>query len=161
GRHGLRSLNVCSQLYASPSTRDPRALFDAVVAWSPNLLIPADERAVRYLHRVYWKAEGKSRDLLGPLIERSLGPARSFSVTAWRAAFMAFARREDIPVPETSVLAAIRKTRHERSSRLVGPLVLKRDGSSGGEGVRIVHSTAEVDEVVRKLVRPPWLEVAR
>jgi len=69
---------------------------------------------------------------------------------------MELAREEGIRVPTTGVI----KTDEEISNWIepVGlPAVLKADGTSGGEGVRMVRTAAEAQRAFRKLQAPPLL----
>jgi biotin carboxylase len=69
---------------------------------------------------------------------------------------MELARQEGIRVPETVAV----ETSHEVANwaeRVGFPIVLKADGTSGGEGVRVVRSVADAHSASRKLQAPPLL----
>jgi hypothetical protein len=103
----------------------------------PDLVIPCDDGVVAQLHALY------QRDpLLRSLIERSLGPPESYAVVESRNRFLTMAIDLGIPVPETR--------RVEKPEDLVSwhtqrasAAVLKVDGESGGNGVRISRSLDE------------------
>ena len=88
------------------------------------------------------------------LIERSLGSPESFPVVSARAAFMDVAREEDVRVPLTEVI----RTREELRTwveRTGLPTVLKANGTSGGDGVRIAHTLADAERFFEQLQAPP------
>ena len=90
------------------------------------------------------------------LIERSLGTAESFPVVYARAAFMEVAREEGIRAPKTEVIASLQDLRNS-VVRVGFPMVLKADGTSGGEGVRVVQTMDEAERAFRALQAPPLL----
>jgi len=93
---------------------------------------------------------------LGSLIERSLGSPESFPIMQSRAAFMELAREEGIRGPRTGVIKTDEDV-NDWVERSGFPVVLKADGTSGGEGVRIVRTAAEAQRAFRKLQTPPLL----
>ena len=135
-----------------------RSLVRAIAASKPDLVVPGDDLATRHLHELFSERERYSRDAaaLGALIERSIGPADSFAITQSRAAFMEIAREEGIRVPSTGVIEAASDI--SKCAEKVGlPAVLKADGTSGGEGVRMVRTAEEAQGGFRKLHAPPLL----
>ena len=74
---------------------------------------------------------------------------------------MELARQEGIRVPKTAVLADARDL--EAWTSLMGfPIVLKADGSSSGEGVRIAYTLTEAKRALRTLQAPPqFIRVAK
>jgi biotin carboxylase len=74
---------------------------------------------------------------------------------------MELARQEGIRVPKTAVLADARDL--EAWTSLMGfPMVLKADGSSSGEGVRIAYTLTEAKRALRTLQAPPqFIRVAK
>ena len=69
---------------------------------------------------------------------------------------MELAREEGIRVPKTEIIETQEDLKNwvERAGF---PTVLKADGTSGGEGVRMVRTTAEAQLAFRKLQAPPML----
>jgi aspartokinase/homoserine dehydrogenase 1 len=133
-----------------------RSLAHAIAVSKPDLVVPGDDLAARHLHDLYFRRESYSRDAgrIGALIERSLGSAESFSIAQSRAAFMDRAREEGIRVPSTGVIETASDIR--TCVEKVGlPAVLKADGTSGGEGVRMVRTFEEAQRAFRKLHAPP------
>jgi hypothetical protein len=122
----------------------------------PDFIISGDDLTTQYLHRIYAreKSSGKSESPICVLIERSLGSPESFPVVSARAAFMDVAREEDVRVPLTEVIRTVKELRAwvERTGL---PTVLKANGTSGGDGVRIAHTLAEAERFFEKLQAPP------
>ncbi len=74
---------------------------------------------------------------------------------------MEIARQETIRVPKTAVLADIGDL-ETWISKMGLPVVLKADGSSSGEGVKIVYSLPEARRAFKGLQTPPhWIRVAK
>jgi biotin carboxylase len=90
------------------------------------------------------------------LIECSLGSAESFSIVQSRAAFMDVARQVGVRIPKTAIVETDEDV--SRLADLIGlPAVLKADGTSGGDGIRIVRTVAEAKQAFRELQVPPLL----
>jgi glutathione synthase/RimK-type ligase-like ATP-grasp enzyme len=133
------------------------SLIRAIAAAKPDLVVPGDDLATRHLHEVYRRRESYANAKeLGALIERSLGCPDAFSITRERAAFMELAHEEGIRVPKTEVVKTIDNVRSV-VERIGFPAVLKADGTSGGEGVRTVRTSAEAQRAFRKLHAAPLL----
>ena len=90
------------------------------------------------------------------LIERSLGAPESFPLVDARAALIDLAQQEGLRVPPTQV---IRNTGELKKwiDRMGLPAVLKANGTSGGNGVRIVRTMAEAELAFEQLQAPPLL----
>jgi hypothetical protein len=129
----------------------------AIAIAKPDLVLPGDDLATSHLHELYRRCERFSESAtLASLIERSLGAPASFPVIDSRAAFMELAREEEIRVPEAEIL----KTHADLENWVEDaglPTVLKADGTSGGEGVRVVRTMAEAQSAFRKLQSPPLI----
>jgi hypothetical protein len=128
---GIRHIYRYSGIFSFSSLR--RAMRDC----RPDIVIPCDDGAVAQLHAIH-----QADPSLRSLIERSLGPPESYSVVENRHAFLSVAIDLGISVPSTR--------RIEKAEDLVAwhaqsaaPAVLKVDGESGGNGVRISHSLDE------------------
>lgn len=137
----------------------PLASFsDAIHASSPDLVVPADDLATWHLHEVHERE--RSRGPVGrefcKLIERSLGAAKGFPVVSSRNAFMQAAKQEGINVPQTAVVAN-KSDLNDWIVRFGFPMVLKANGTSGGDGVKVVNTVAEAELAFRKLQSPPLL----
>jgi len=131
---------------------------DAIAATKPDLIIPGDDRAAQHLHALYDRERrgGNVGGLICKLIERSLGASESFPVVYQRSTFLNLAEQEDIRVPKTAVVMNTGDL-EKWGTRFGFPLVLKANGSSGGDGVRIAHTPEEAKRALRTLQAPPLL----
>lgn len=133
-----------------------RSLAVAIAEAKPDLIIPGDDLATGHMHRLY-ELERKNRKKDSPicrLIERSLGPAESFPVAYTRAAFIELAQKEGVRVPRTEAIANLNDLQ-DWVVRNGFPAVLKANGTSGGEGVRVVRTVEEAEHAFRALQAPP------
>ncbi len=161
-RHTVGRTQAASRTHIYEGLAPLRSLAHAIAVAKPDLVLPGDDLATWHLHELYRRRKlysGHSAALessLGILIERSLGSPESFPIVHSRTAFMELAREEGIRVPGTQIV----KT-HEALKNWVArsglPTVLKADGTSGGEGVRMVRTMAEAQCAFRKLQSPPVL----
>jgi ATP-grasp domain len=132
----------------------------AISITQPDFIVSGDDLATQHLHRLYAqeqsKGKGKNDSPICALIERSLGVPESFPVVAARAAFMNEAHEEGIRVPSTEVLKNLDDLRNW-VARTGLPTVLKANGTSGGDGVRIARTLAEAERFFKELQAPPLL----
>jgi len=137
----------------------PLSSFAAAIADAhPDLVIPGDDLATRHLHRLHARerSAGKGDSSICAMIERSLGAEENFPVAYDRAAFMELAREEGIRAPKTEAIANLDALK-DWIARNGFPAVLKANGTSGGDGVRIVRTVEEAERVFRSLQAPPRL----
>jgi hypothetical protein len=120
------------------------SLADAIEAANPDVIIPCDDLGVRHLHQLHSskRARNASRVDIPALIVRSLGPPESYAVVASRYPLLKIAREVGIRTPETRSIANFGDIKQWHSEQPF-PWVLKVDGTTGGSGVRIVHTLAE------------------
>jgi len=119
-----------------------------------DIVIPCDDGVVAQLHALH-RQEPSLRDL----IEVSLGPASSYAVTGHRHRLLEVAAELGIPVPTTRKVTSIDDL--AAWYRDVAPLgVVKVDGESGGNGVRICRSLDESVVAWRNLGATPSLMTA-
>jgi glutathione synthase/RimK-type ligase-like ATP-grasp enzyme len=114
----------------------------------PDLLVPADERAIDFMRILYRRAiggKGRNAGQMAALIEASLGSPSAFVFAAQKSRLVSLAQREGLLVPATNVVDDILELRR-LVARAQFPLVLKQDGSSGGQGVRIVSNAADAEQ---------------
>ncbi len=129
-------------------THPMRSLRNAIAASGADYLLPADDRAVFYLHEL-----AAAHPSLRPAIERSIGPSSAYPILQSRFGLLSLAHRLGISVPKTEVI---------RSAGELGPwcaahregFVLKKDGTWGGRGVEIVSSLPEAEGALRAFLRP-------
>ncbi|MGH7839223.1 MAG: ATP-grasp domain-containing protein, partial [Candidatus Binataceae bacterium] len=129
---------------------------DAIAAAKPDLIVPGDDLATRHLYDLHRHARhlGKEGAHTRELIERSLGAPESFQVLYERARFIEAARQEGVAVPQTEVIRNVQALR-EYIERVGFPVALKANGTSGGEGVRVVRTMEEAERAFRVLQAPP------
>jgi hypothetical protein len=156
--HPVNETHAASRIHTYQGLTPLRSLARALAASKADVIVPGDDLAVRHLHELYRHPKLYSGDAaqLTSLIERSLGSSEAFPVTQARAAFMTLAQEEGVRVPETGAIHSLRDL--ENWIERVGfPAVLKADGTSGGEGVRVAHTFGEAQRAWRKLQAPPLL----
>lgn len=136
-----------------------QSLAEAFFASKPDLVIPGDDLAAEQLHCLYFRERPKDHPAataICSVLERSLGAPESYSVVHERSTFIHIAQQEGVRVPKTALINNFAELR-DLAPHLGFPLVLKADGTSGGEGVRIVRSLKEAGRALRTLQAPPLL----
>jgi hypothetical protein len=155
-RHPIATTSVGRQTHRYHGIAPIRSFASAIAATSPDIIVPCDDLAVQHLHELYRRAENRGRQggAICGLIQGSLGAPESFQVVRERTSFMKVAEAEGIRVPKTEVISGIANLR-EWAARKGFPIVLKSDGTSGGHGVRIVHTPGEAERAFHLLQAPP------
>lgn len=156
--HPLRKISVVHKVYTYQGLTPQMSFADAIASSNPDLILPGDDLATRHLQELYAREKCKSNQTspVGSLIERSIGDARSYPVMFSRSAFIHLAEEENIRVPKMDAI----KNRADLESwidRFGLPAVLKSNGSSGGEGVRIVRNPEDAQREFARLHAPPLL----
>lgn len=152
--HPLRHVPGIGRIYTYRSFRSLRSLESALEREEPDLIVPCDDRVVWQVHELHTR-----RSRWRPLVEASLGEPRSYPIVRSRERLLALAVELGIDVPETARL----RSEEELGAWLdrAGPqAVLKIDGTSAGEGVRIVDSRQAARRAFRDLSRPSGLSTA-
>jgi hypothetical protein len=161
--HPVEKIGGVRKTYAYRSLFAMQSFAAAITAAQPDLIVPGDDLATRHLHHLHLR-EGKRRSSAQPtcgLIERSLGAAESFPRVYARTAFIELARQAGVRAPKTEVIADLDQLRGW-TQRSGFPTVLKANGTSGGDGVRVVHNAEEAAGAFRQLQAPPsWLRAAK
>ena len=131
----------------------PRAAMRNAIAGSrPDLLVCCDDRALAQLLSLYESEADHSA--VSELVRRSLGNPGAISRLVSRSGFIAEARGEGIRVPETVAVSG--RSELDAAIAMLGfPLVLKSDGSWGGEGVVIARNAVEAEAGYERLSRTP------
>ena len=157
-KHPLHLTGVVRQMFRYKGMRPLASVSDGIRKSRPDLVVPADDLATWHLHELHRResSQGGSGREICRLIERSLGSLESFSVVNARNAFIQVASEEGIRVPRTRVIASISEL-HDWIARVGFPMVLKANGTSGGDGVKVVSTVAEAESAFRKLQSPPLL----
>lgn len=136
---------------------DPLTSFeDAISVAKPDLIVPGDDRATQQLHLLYAqeRRKGDAGNSICALIERSLGASENFPVLYARTKFIQLAQEQGVRVPKTGIISD-----HADLATWIAqtdlPMVLKADGTSGGDGVRVVRTLEEAKRALRFLQAPP------
>lgn len=132
-----------------------RSIEAAIDLADPRLVVPCDDLATVHLHAIYKRAirNGVSRGAgKAEMLVRSLGDPTSFSALDSRQEFMDRAREAGALVPGSAWIPDLRRLEAWLLENGF-PAVLKADCTSGGEGVRIVHTPAQARRAFRELAR--------
>jgi ATP-grasp domain len=153
--HPLSKTSAVRQIHTYRGLTPLKSLANAIAATKPDLIISGDDLATRHLHQLHRQEQQKGKtSALCVLIERSLGAPESFPVVYARTAFMELAQKEGIRVPKTEVIADAQGLK-KWVAQTGFPTVLKANGTSGGDGVRVVHTLEEAEHAFRVLQAPP------
>jgi len=140
-RYGYRPLSPISSLRT------------AIMRAKPNLIVACDDRAVAHMLRLYSQTQGREPEVAG-LLERSLGEPASYPEMMSRSGFLARARLLGVRVPETRSISSDGEL-DDFIAEAGLPIVLKADGSWGGDGVIVAHDRAEARSALRRLGQAP------
>ncbi|HTV57359.1 MAG TPA: ATP-grasp domain-containing protein [Verrucomicrobiae bacterium] len=156
--HPLHKTSAVRKTYTYQGLTPQMSFADAIASAKPDLILPGDDLATRHLQQLYerGKRKGKAGAAVCSLIERSIGPAECFPFMSSRSGFIQLAEKEGVRVPKMEIIAN-QADLHNWIGRHGLPAVLKSNGSSGGEGVRIVRTQEEADRAFVKLHAPPLL----
>jgi hypothetical protein len=133
-----------------------RALRRAIAASTPDLIVACDDRAVSHLVRLH-AAEMKKSGVpssVARIIARSLGKPENYARVISRYGSLQEVQDRGVRVPDTLPMASEADVDHGLSA-LGLPVVIKSDGSWGGEGVVIARTREEAHAAWRKLAHPP------
>jgi len=144
--HPLRFVSGIESIYSYRSIDSVGSLKAAIQASGPTLIVPCDDGVVWQLHELHSKSVE-----LQPLIERSLGAKDAYPEISDRNAFLKTADALGIRVASTRIIPS---EPNLADWCWCEPAVLKRNGTSGGNGVAIVRSRAEAAEAFHSLSRP-------
>jgi hypothetical protein len=155
-RHPMLKTNAVESAYSYHGLFPLVSFANAISRANPDLIVPGDDLAAQHLHCIY-EREARRRGAESPIcaiIERSLGSHQSFPIVYSRTAFMDTARGEGIRVPQTAAIDDVEQL-GSWIAQVGLPAVLKANGTSGGDGVRIVHTPQEAEQAFRELQAPP------
>jgi hypothetical protein len=127
----------------------------AVVAACPDLIVPCDDMATVYVQQLAERALTRQhlQDALHS-IQQSLGAPANLNRLTSRTGVLVAAAQGGIAVPANARIGSAADLR--AWCRANGfPAYLKADGSSGGIGIRLVHSEEEAVTALRVLNAPP------
>lgn len=157
-RHPITVTSAAEHVHPFHGLAPLSSLRAAIRKSQPAILIPCDDTAVQYIYGLY-REQARHAGTEAPLcalIERSLGSSANFPTIESRTAFANLAAEEGIRTPETETLVDLNQLK-KWTERVGFPAVLKADGTSGGDGVRVVRDMDEAERAFRKLQAPPLL----
>jgi len=157
-RHPITVTGAAERVHRFRGLAPLTSLRAAIHDCQPTILIPCDDTAVQYVYRLYREeaCRGAGEGAICSLIERSVGPSESFPVIESRTTFANLAREQGIRTPETETLSDLDQLK-KWADRVGFPAVIKADGTSGGDGVRVVRNMDEAERAFRKLQAPPLM----
>jgi hypothetical protein len=156
-RHPVTLTGAAQRVHRYHGLRPLSSFEKAIEATRPDLIVPGDDLATRHLHQIHRNSAAREKGVaIRALIESSLGDPSSFPVVFERARLMGVARELGVLGPATRIINDTNDLLEWVSNRPF-PIVLKANGTSGGEGVRIVFAEGEAKRAFRKLAAPPLL----
>jgi ATP-grasp domain len=152
--HPLTHVSGIRRIYRLGGLSSLSALRRALLECRPDLVIPCDDGVVSQLHEIH-----EVEPSLRSLIEYSLGPRESYPVVESRYRFLSMALELGLRIPR---MRAVSKADDLAAwhADIASTAVVKIDGESGGNGVRISHSLDESLAAWRKLSAPRRLATA-
>jgi hypothetical protein len=168
-RHPLTQTSAVGRVHGYSGFSPLASFARALSASQPDLIVSGDDLTTQHLQRLYRRENSRranertpqaaahsSSSPLCELIERSFGSPESFPVVSARTAFMNLAQAEGLRVPATEVVESLASLK-KWIARSGLPAVLKANGTSGGDGVRVVHTAEEAEQAFERLQAPPLL----
>jgi hypothetical protein len=149
--HPLRCVEGIHTLYSYRRIGSLKSLERAIREAAPAIIVPCDDGVVWQLHDLH-----RLRPDLRPLIQHSLGSAQMYPVVHSRAALLATAAELGVRIPRTATIAS-EQDLASWCARSSLPVVLKLDGTWGGEGVQIAPSKEHAAKSYRRMARPTSL----
>jgi hypothetical protein len=141
-----------ARAYAYRPLNDVASLLEAIVQAHPDLIVPLDDRATSLLLRVQQSAPQH----VAILIARSLGNTKNYPNLMSRAGFIEAAHEAHIRTPLTRAIASEADLEHALGG-MGFPVVIKADGTWGGDGVAVARDREEALLAYRRLASPPSL----
>jgi len=152
--HPLRHVTGLNKIFRYGGLSSLHDLRRAMHESSPDVVVPCDDGAVAQLHALY-----ELDSTLKPVIERSLGSQESYSIVESRHQLLSLAAKASIDVPTTRRIARAEDLVKWHDEFASGAVV-KVDGESGGNGVRISRSLSESVAAWKELRAPCGLATA-
>jgi hypothetical protein len=156
--HPVQKTSVVRRIHRYRGLTPLGSFWKAIEFSRPDLIVPGDDLATWHLHEL-WEESKRQRQTgawVCELIARSLGAPESFPVVQSRLSFMRMAEEEGVRAPRTELVNSAEDLR--RWSASAGfPIVLKANGTSGGDGVGVTRTMNEAERALRKLQAPPLI----
>jgi len=156
--HPIANTDSVRQIYSYRGFDALTSFSEAIANSKPDLIVPGDDLATQHLHLLYdqERRKGDAGEPVCALIERSLGAAENFPILYARTKFIKLAQEEGIRVPQTEVIHFSSDLK-KWIAQTDFPIVLKADGSSGGDGVKVARTWEDARRALRALQAPPLL----
>jgi len=156
--HPLATTRAARRIHTYYGLSPLTSFHNAIARARPDFIVPCDDLAAQHLHHLHDRERhaGEKGKPVCALLERSLGAAENYPLVSARTAFMELAHKEGVRVPATSIIENTDDLK-QWTSRIGFPTVLKANGSSGGDGTRIVHTLEAAECAFRRLQAPPLL----
>jgi hypothetical protein len=149
GGHPLRCISGIEYTRRYRGIRSLKCLRRCINEWKPDIVIPFDDGVVAQLHELH-RQEPTLRDL----IERSIGAPEGYAVVDSRFQLLNMAAGLNIRVPKTVRVSSTQDlVEWHHNNEAIS--VLKVDGESGGNGVRISNSLDQSLAAWRELSMRP------
>ena len=146
--HPLRCIGRIDRFHKFRRRRSLQDLEKAILAAAPDFIVPCDDFIIWQLHQLYL-----DQPRLREIIARSLGDAAHFEDVRSRVQLQRIAQDLSIRVPRTALVKSADDLAGWFSN--AGDIaVIKRDGTNGGNGVRIVGSLSEAVREAATFSRP-------
>ncbi|MGC1870090.1 MAG: ATP-grasp domain-containing protein [Acidobacteriaceae bacterium] len=143
--HPAFSTHAVQHRYRYHGVSAQQSLRNAILKSAPDILVPCDDVAMRHMHHLYSTASqsnGENSQTIYKLLRLSMGNPDSYPITESREKFLALVREVGVRIPETETVDSPDQVK-KWLAQFGFPAVLKADGTSGGEGVKIVHTLPE------------------
>jgi carbamoylphosphate synthase large subunit len=134
---------------------ESRSIGRAMRSARPDVVIPCDDPAVAILHDLHAQDRGGE---LARAIERSLGDPGGYAIVRNKSALLELARSEGLNAPASSTVASLADVEAQIEARSL-PLVLKRDCTWAGAGVRVLRRADDARTAWRHVAG--WISVLR
>ncbi len=155
--HPLEKTHAVNRIHRSNALTPLRSLHAAIGSAAPDFIIPCDDDAAIYLHRLYERSSATGPSAaMRRLIERSLGTPASCSLAATRGELMRLAQAKGVRVPETGLIFSTADL-DDWAAQHGFPAVLKIDGSWGGLGVTIVRDIEQAHSAFLTTTHPSMI----
>jgi biotin carboxylase len=130
----------------------------AINAYAPDIVLPGDDRAARLVTAMARGSAGVPEDVVR-LLRASLGNIDDAELRFSRRAVRRLARAHGIDVASDQP-AGFPADVIEFAEAFGWPVVLKREGSAGGEGVYICGGPADISEAFKQVSAPADLPIS-
>ncbi len=146
--HPLRETASVARLHFYAALRPLPAVAAAIAAARPDLIVPCDDRAVAHLMAVQASAAAAG----SPATQREIDPAEWPGAIERRSDLIRIAREAGVHAPEMRQVDGEDDLRAAIAAFGL-PVVLKVDGSWGGQGVTVARTLEEAEQARRRLAR--------